>query len=199
MSLSKDKMIELFKNSGFSSVLYDEPVKNHSELEVGGRVDVMVIPKDVDELVDVVKFCRSNDIVFFIMGRGSSLLLDDVPISGVFIKIDKHISNIRSEDDILKVQPGAYMEDLIQYTKENDILGLSHLKDVPASIGGAVATNAEVAGIDMKNYVRRVEVLDKDNEIKILTNKEMNFGYRKSRVIDEELIILDIEFNLAKI
>lgn len=193
------KIVELFKSSGFKNVLYDEPVKNHNELKFGGNAEIFIVPENTEELIEIVKFCRNNGIEFLIMGRGSGLLISEEGFKGVIIKIDEHISKVRVEGDILKVEAGANLEDIVAFTKENDIIGLSHLKDIPATVGGAVANNIDVFGIDMKNYVNRVEVLDQDNNVRILNNEEMEFAYRKSKAVDEQLIILDIEFKLTQL
>ncbi len=48
----------------------------------------------------------------------------------------------------------------------------------------------------MKDIITKVRVLDKENNLKEYTNEEVNFRYRGSRVIDEELIVLKVEFQL---
>ena len=56
--------------------------------------------------------------------------------------------------------------------------------------------NAGAYGGEMKDVVNSVTVLTKENEIRVLTNKEMEFGYRTSAVAKNGYIVLEVELKL---
>ena len=58
--------------------------------------------------------------------------------------------------------------------------------------------NAGAYGGEMKNVVERVKCIDRDGNIINLSNEEMDFGYRHSRVENENLIVLEVELKLEK-
>ncbi|HEX3889623.1 MAG TPA: FAD-binding protein, partial [Verrucomicrobiae bacterium] len=63
----------------------DEPLAKHTTLRVGGLADVYVEPADEKDLASVMKFCGGNGIKFFILGRGSNLVVRDGGFRGVVI------------------------------------------------------------------------------------------------------------------
>src|SRR5471032_3059448 len=74
----------------------DEPLAKHTTLRVGGPADFYVEPADGNNLANVVKFCGEREINFFILGRGSNLLVRDGGFRGVVICLSQsHFSRIR--------------------------------------------------------------------------------------------------------
>ncbi len=62
-----------------------EPMAKHTTLKVGGAADVYVEPASEDDLAAVLKFCGAHSLKFFILGRGSNLLVRDGGFRGVVI------------------------------------------------------------------------------------------------------------------
>lgn len=79
----------------FAKILIDEPMKNHTSFKIGGPVDVMVIPRCIEELVETINICKKNDIDYYIMGNGTNLLVSDKGIRGVVIKISEGLEIFR--------------------------------------------------------------------------------------------------------
>ena len=63
----------------------DEPLAKHTTLRVGGRADVFIEPASEADLAGVVKYCRRRNLPFFVIGRGSNLLVRDGGFRGVII------------------------------------------------------------------------------------------------------------------
>src|SRR5271167_4482720 len=63
----------------------DEPLAKHTTLRVGGPADVYIEPASEEDLAGVVKFCSERELEFFILGRGSNLLVRDGGFRGVVI------------------------------------------------------------------------------------------------------------------
>ena len=80
----------------------------------------------------------------------------------------------------------------------NSYAGFEAVSGIPGDIGGAVTMNAGAYGTEMKDIVHRVKVIDTDLEVKYLNCDEMDFSYRHSRVQDEKLVVLEVEFILKK-
>ena len=45
-----------------SKVLFDEPMARHTSMGVGGNADMLVYPKDVDELRKVITFLDGSGV-----------------------------------------------------------------------------------------------------------------------------------------
>jgi UDP-N-acetylmuramate dehydrogenase len=63
---------------------------------------------------------------------------------------------------------------------------------IPGTIGGAIVMNAGAYDGEMKMVVDEVRVLTQNGELLTLSNEELEFGYRTSRVKKEKLIVLSV-------
>lgn len=194
--MNKAEIQSMFKDKSFGKILFDEPMKNHTTFKIGGPADVMIIPTSEDELISAVKFCRDNNIDFFIMGNGSNLLVKDGGIRGVVIKVHEGYNNIKVDGNIIYCEAGALLTAVSKTALRHSLKNLEFASGIPGTIGGAITMNAGAYGGEMKDVVKKVRILDKNNEIKEFSNEEMNFRYRNSRVGDEGLIVLSVELEL---
>jgi len=194
--LSSYSLVLKFEDEDIGEVLYNEPMKNHTSFKIGGPVDAMIIPSTEEEIVKAVKLCRDNNIEPFIMGNGSNLLVRDGGIRGVVIKIAHQFGKINIKDNIVYCQSGALLTTTSKRAQKHSLTGIEFANGIPGTIGGAMTMNAGAYGGEMKDIVTKVRVLNKDNQIKEYSNEEMNFRYRNSKVKDDGLIVLGVEFQL---
>jgi len=195
--LNKKELYGLFKDLGIE-VLLDEPMKEHTSFRIGGPVDIMLIPKTMDEVVKSIGLCRDKGIEYFIMGNGSNLLVKDTGIRGVVIKISNGFDSIERRGDRLYCESGVLLSALAKYALEESLTGLEFASGIPGTIGGAITMNAGAYGGEMKDIVSKVIALNRDNKILDIDGEDMNFRYRGSRVIDEGLVVLGVELKLRK-
>lgn len=186
-----------FLDRKFSDIRYNEPLKKHTSFKVGGPADIMIIPKSEDELIRALKICRDNDLKYFVMGNGSNLLVKDTGIRGVVIKINEGFDKVEVQDNYITAQSGALLTAVSKIALRSSLEGMEFASGIPGTIGGAITMNAGAYGGEMKDIVSSVRVLTKDNQVLELTNKEMDFSYRNSRVKEEELVILSVKLALA--
>jgi UDP-N-acetylmuramate dehydrogenase len=190
--------INLFSKYSFFDIRYNELLKNHTSFKIGGPADIFIIPNSLDELIYAIKIAREEKIPYFIMGNGTNLLVKDGGIRGVVIKVNGNIDKLTVEGEKIKAQAGALLSNTSKFALENNLTGMEFASGIPGTVGGAVMMNAGAYNGEIKDVVSKVTVLTKDNEMVTYTNEEMNFGYRKSRVIEEELVVLEVEFSLKK-
>ncbi|WP_422486214.1 UDP-N-acetylmuramate dehydrogenase [Gudongella sp. DL1XJH-153] len=188
---------EYFSERNFSDIRYNEPLKNHTSFKVGGPADVMVIPTSEEELIDAVKICRDNDLKYFIMGNGSNLLIKDTGIRGVVIRINEGFDTVVVKDAKIVANAGALLTAVSKIALRESLEGMEFASGIPGTIGGAITMNAGAYGGEMKDVVSSVRVLTKDNQILDLTNDEMDFAYRNSKVKELDLIVISVEIDLS--
>ena len=182
----------------FSNVKYDEPMKNHTSFKVGGNADIFFEPENIRELVEFIKYVKENNIAYTLLGNGTNMIVSDEGIRGAVIKLGDKISAVEIVEDKLIAQCGAKLPEVAKLAAADSLSGLEFASGIPGSIGGTVAMNAGAYGSEMKDIVEKVEVLDSDLEYKVLQNKEMEFGYRKSIVGKCGYIVLGCTFKLKK-
>ncbi|WP_077368460.1 UDP-N-acetylmuramate dehydrogenase [Anaerosalibacter sp. Marseille-P3206] len=179
-------------------VLIDEPMKKHTSFRIGGPVDLMIIPANERELIEAINICRNNNINYIVMGNGSNILVSDTGIRGVVIKIAEALGDINVNGTKLKAQAGALLTVVSKRALKASLKGLEFANGIPGSIGGAITMNAGAYGGEMKDIVTKVKCIDKNGEIIELSNEEMKFRYRGSRVQDEGLIVVEVEMELEE-
>ena len=89
----------------------------------------------------------------------------------------------------------------MKLAKEVIKLGLSGLEwanGIPGTIGGAVYMNAGAYKQDMSFVLEKITALDENMNIVTLNKDELDFSYRHSRLMEENLICLSATLKLEK-
>ena len=63
--------------TGESYLKRDEPMKFHTTFKTGGNADIFVEPETEEQLFEIIKLCKKERQEYFILGRGSDLLISD--------------------------------------------------------------------------------------------------------------------------
>jgi UDP-N-acetylenolpyruvoylglucosamine reductase len=172
----------------------DEPLAGHTTLRVGGPADVYVEPADENDLANVVKFCGEHDLPFFVIGRGSNLLVRDGGFRGVVICLAQpHFSRIEIVGEKIICGAGAKLKNLSVEAKRNNLSGVEFLEGIPGSVGGALRMNAGAMGGATFDVVESVRVMDFDGNIFKMSPKEMSVDYRRCATLKNH-IALDAVF-----
>ena len=187
---------QLRKIVGEDLVWANEPMKYHTTFRAGGCTDYLVEPESVDEVREIVRLCRQEHVPYYVVGNGSNLLVSDEGYRGVILHLYKNMSGFGISGSHVKAQAGALLVRVAKTAAKEGLAGLEFASGIPGTIGGAVVMNAGAYGGEMKDVVTKVRVLLQDGSIRDYTGEEMDFGYRRSRVIEEQGIVLEAEMQL---
>ena len=178
----------------------DEIMAKHTSFKVGGKADLLIKVKSLEELQFILKYVKENEIPLTIIGNGSNLLVKDNGIRGITIKLDFNEIEIEEKDDkvIITVGAGVKLGMLASILLKKEIAGFEFASGIPGTIGGAIRMNAGAYGKEMKEIVIETTCIDENGKIKTLQNEEMNFSYRHSRFKEEEDIIIGAKLELEK-
>ncbi len=167
-----------------------EPLAKHTTLRVGGPADVYVEPADESDLASIVKFCAENGIKFFILGRGSNLLVHDGGFRGVVICLAQpYFSRIEIVGERLHGGAGAKLKNVSVEAKRNNLSGVEFLEGIPGSVGGALRMNAGAMGGATFDAVESVRVMDFDGNVRELAPKEMMVEYRSCAALKTHIAL----------
>lgn len=179
-------------------IFTDEPMKEHTSFKIGGPADYFIILKTIEELVQVQKFVKANDIPFLIVGNGSNLLVRDKGIRGIVAKIDFNKIEIDEKNEYVIVSSDYPVSKLARKCAKLGLSGIEFLAGIPGTIGGAVRMNAGAYGGEIKDIVVKTTYLDENGEIHQYSNEEQKFEYRNSVFKDKPYVILETELKLKK-
>lgn len=175
-----DRAAELGALLAPASVLRrNEPLARRTTLRVGGPAELYVEPADESELAKVLRFCRDHDVPFFLLGRGSNLLIRDGGIRGVVIHLGAPaFSHIEVEGEQLRCGAGAKLKDIALTAKRHGIGGLEFLEGIPGNLGGALRMNAGAMNSSTFAAVASLRFMDYGGVVHELAAHEVATSYR---------------------
>lgn len=182
---------------GEENLLLKEPMNKHTTFRIGGEADYFVMPNSVEMVKTVIDFVKNNNIPYYIIGNGSNLLVKDIGFRGVIIQLYKAFSDIEVRDNTIVAKAGALLSTVAKTALNNSLTGMECLSGIPGTIGGAVCMNAGAYGGEMKDIVTKTTVIN-NGEIETIENTDSYFGYRTSRIMKENMIVLETELVLEK-
>lgn len=177
-------------------VLLKELMSKHTTFRVGGAADYFVMPKTAAEVEAVISICRRSKTPYYVLGNGSNLLVGDKGYRGVIIQIGKEMSSIIIEETALRVQAGALLSRIAKEAADHSLTGMEFAAGIPGTLGGAVVMNAGAYGGEMKDILQEVTVLNGEGQVMVLSNEELELGYRTSVVARKGYIVLEAVIRL---
>ena len=191
-------MIEELRMLECGKILENVDMKKYTTYRAGGKAKLMVFPKNIEDLIKLLKYIKKNNIKYKVLGKGSNVLFSDSLYDGIIIKLDE-FKNIEINDTEIKVGAGYSLIGLSLKCARMGLSGLEFASGIPGTIGGAVFMNAGAYKSDMGYIVKEVKVLTPDLKIKTLSNKEMDFHYRTSFLAkNPDYICLEATLSLEK-
>jgi len=174
----------------------NEPLSLHTTYKIGGKCDLMIEPVDDSEVVAAIKRCNERNFDFYVMGNGSNLLIRDGGYRGVIINM---CSNPRYtvNGNTITCSASALLSTIVRASIEHSLSGLEFAAGIPGTLGGAVTMNAGAYGSDISRVVRTVTVADRLGNVSTVSCEDMHFGYRKSLIREEGLVVLSAELVLT--
>ena len=127
----------------------------------------------------MVRFCGEEKLGFFVLGRGSNLLVKDQGFRGVVICLaNPHFSRIEVAGDHLSCGAGARLKSVVVEAKRYGLAGLEFLEGIPGTIGGGLRMNAGAMGGEMFQVVESIRLMDSSGRIQEWSPGQLEIGYR---------------------
>lgn len=165
-------------------MLYEEfGLKSYNTFGVPAWTQYFYAFHDEFDLRDFLQATPKREIPIFVLGGGSNVLF-----IGNFYGLILHpqisgMSALREDDNEVFVRVGAGVEwdDLVAWTVEKEYYGLENLSLIPGQVGAAPIQNIGAYGIEVKDFIYQVEMIDiNSGEKEIMSADQCQFGYRDS-------------------
>ena len=153
---------------------------------VGGPAQVLFMPDDEDDLAYLLANLPP-EIPVTVVGLGSNLIVRDAGVAGVVIRLGRGFNDVTVEG--VNLRAGAAVPDVkvARAAQEAGLSGLSFLRGIPGSIGGALRMNGGAYGREIKDALVEARAVDRAGKVHRLSNADMGFSYRHSAVPDDHL------------
>lgn len=154
-------------------------LKKYTTYRAGGTAKVIVSPKSIDKLLELLKFLKDNNVEYKILGNGSNLIFNDSVYEPVLIKLND-INHCDINNNVITVGAGYSLISLAMKVSRLGLTGMEFATGIPGTVGGAVYMNAGAYKSDMGYIVTEVKAINENLEIVTLYNKDLKFKYRSS-------------------
>lgn len=174
----------------------NEPLNVHTTMKIGGECDIFVCPRGEEAAAEIVRFCIAEKIPYFVLGRGSNVLVSSKGYRGCIICLCGTVSRISVSGNFITADAGAGLLTVCRAALENSLSGLEFAAGIPGSIGGALYMNAGAYGGEMKDIVRSCRYIDENGALCEMTADEMELSYRHSVFSVRKCVILSVTMEL---
>ena len=165
-------------------------LKELTTFKIGGKCRYYIEVESFVKFSILIKFLRKQNYLYFIIGNGSNLLIDDDFLDIVVISLKKLKKIKKLNDNIYMLDAGLKPNKLGFLLIKEGYIDALPLALIPGSIGGLTFMNASCFKRSMQDIVKSVICLDSLGNIIFLKNCE--FYYRSSIFKEKNLIILKV-------
>lgn len=154
------------------------PLADLTWFRVGGPAEVLFTPADEDDLASMLK-ATSPEVPVYVIGVGSNLLVRDGGVPGMVIRLGKGFGETTLEPGH-RIRTGTAVPDVrvARFALDHSIGGLTFLRGIPGTIGGALRMNGGAYGRETKDVLLEARAVDRRGSLHVLSNADMQYTYR---------------------
>ncbi|HOQ04941.1 MAG TPA: UDP-N-acetylmuramate dehydrogenase [Anaerohalosphaeraceae bacterium] len=181
--------------SGLEHIVKEKcPLAPYTWYGLGGPADYLVTPQNREQIAEVLRRCRENQLPVRVLGFGSNLLVGDDGVRGAVIRLENPVfCDFKFEGTTLRAGAGANLNKLVLESVRKGLAGLEALTGIPGSVGGAVRMNAGGRFGDLGSVVQSVTVMNMDGQIFEKAKPELVFDYRNTNITAKLILEAAIE------
>lgn len=178
------------------NLVYDRPLAKETTFRVGGPVSILASADTFGQLRIVFETIVDYDLPWFILGKGSNLLVSDGGFKGVAIRLGADFRKTEFSGIELRAGAGSLLSACVQGAVRHSLGGLAFAIGIPGTIGGAVAGNAGAFEGSVGEIIKSATVFTPGGGLKSLDREDMEFGYRASSLGTGEMAVLEVSMGL---
>lgn len=172
-------MIENFIKEKNMEYLKNISLKKYNTYRVDTTCDFIVFPNNEEDLIELLKFLKTNNQKYVVIGNGSNTIFSMKHFDGVVIKLDK-LNKFDINDNYVTLGAGNMLSTVAIKCSNNNLKGMTFAAGIPGQVGASIAMNAGAYKEDMSFIVDIVKVITPNFEVMTMTNEELDFEYRSS-------------------
>ena len=171
-------------------VRFDEPMRRHTTLKIGGPADAFAQPATIAEMSALARYCTTRGLPITVVGGGSNLIVRDGGVRGVVINTGRLRRLELVPPGTIHVEAGVSTGKVLSLAMKHDLGGIEFLGGVPGSVGGGMIMNAGTYLGEFKDVTTWVDsVRLADGELLRRDNAACGFRYRHSDLPPSEIVV----------
>lgn len=176
----------------------NEPLSRYTTFGIGGKCPLIIEVNGSESLSRLMRAIKSENIPYYVIGKGSNLLADDKDIGMVFLHIGKDMGSISVSDGMIVCEAGAALSSVCTAARDNGLAGMEFAYGIPGTIGGAVYMNAGAYGGEIKDIIEYAEAVDGKGNLHRFDKESMKLSYRHSIFCENKFIVTKAAFRLEQ-
>jgi len=177
-------------------VLTGEELGPYTTWKIGGPADAMVVPSSKEKLAEAVRLLNQTGTPWFLLGRGSNMLVTDKGFRGAVIRLGSAFEEVRFEGTTVYSGSAFSFIKLSVLAGKEGLTGLEFAGGIPGTVGGAVYMNAGAHGSDVSRILKQAEVLLNTGEWVTMDAGDLQYAYRHSVLHHVPGIVTEAVFEL---
>jgi UDP-N-acetylmuramate dehydrogenase len=163
----------------------DFPLADLTWFRTGGPAETLFTPADEEDLAQFLAGL-DEDIPVTPVGVGSNLLVRDGGVPGVVVRLGRGFGQLEVLDGY-RLFAGAAVPDVkvARFALDRGIGGLTFLRGIPGTIGGALRMNGGAYGGEIRDVLVQAYGIGRRGQKVVLANKDMGYGYRHCSVPED--------------
>ena len=170
------------------SVTISEHAKlaRYSTLHVGGKARYFASASSLSDLREALSWAEEKTVPWFILGGGANFFCREEGFLGLVIKLENRgleFSDLHEGRGEMTADAAVITRSAVLQAVERGLRGMERIGGIPGTIGGAVRGNAGAFGMETKDRLARVHVLERTArgwEENTIPKGQLFFAYRDS-------------------
>ncbi len=175
----------------------NESLAMHTTFRIGGPASIAAFPADENQMVTVLRSCRSIGLPYAVLGCGSNVLAPDEGFDGcVIFTTDMQMLTIT--DTEMRAGAGVSLSYLACTARDAGLAGLAFAYGIPGSVGGAIYMNAGAYSGEIGDVLQNVTCYEPtEDRLVTMPRDACAFAYRASVFQNSGWILLSAVFSLT--
>lgn len=153
-------------------------------MRLGGSARFMATVTTPDEVAELYRNARRQQLPIFILGGGSNVIARDEGYSGIILLNRITGFDILSDEGAsvtIKLGAGEIWDDVVKKTVEMGLVGIEAMSAIPGTVGAAPVQNVGAYGQEVADTFVSLEAYDSQtDQIVTLSAADCHFSYRHS-------------------
>jgi UDP-N-acetylmuramate dehydrogenase len=158
-------------------VAVNVPLSECTRFGIGGPARWLVDASTEEALAAAIAEIRLAGVPFTVIGGGTNLIVADDGFPGIVLRYTA--SGIEASGAGVRVQAGAVLQSLVDFSIERGLAGLETMTGIPGWVGGAIYGNAGAYGHSIQERVESVRIFD-GCAFQEMDHSACRFAYRES-------------------
>lgn len=192
MSLIANDLRRQFRGA----VQTDVSLRDISRWRIGGRADVLISPRSINELSEMRAWIQERELQSLVIGATSNLLFSDAGLRAIAIQIGRELSSTSIEERAVIAGPGVWVPGLARTVMLAGLTGIEHTCGIPGTLGGLVCMNGGSQRKGIGDHVSWVRSVDAAGTQILRQRADCGFAYRTSAFQLNNEVICEVGLTL---